>query len=241
MTLVSYAHDFVYLRTRKTAGTSTEMYLQPFCMPAGRPVSERNPRRIRSREGIVGRRATSEKLPFLLRVEIAIRRGLGLVNWGPHMEAETVRDALDADFWQRALKVSSVRNPFTRLVSAHYWNHAVEGKPVAPGEQAIRYCRRMVRRGGFQDDRKIVMIGKAFVPDVLIRQVHLADDLTALAARLGLDTSRTALPVTKKTHSSDAGRRPAIQDFYDDETADIVRRRFAWAFTHGNYSLDVPT
>jgi Sulfotransferase family len=240
MTLVSYAHDFIYLRTRKTASTSTEMYLQPFCMPPGRSVAEYSARQIISKYGIVGRRLTDKKPSPLLRAELRLRQSLGKTNWAPHMRAKAVRDGLDPAFWDRALKISSVRNPFTRAVSAFYWRLETRGEEPGNHDEVIRKFRNMVRKGGVQGDRDIVMIGKTFVPEVLIRQEFLADDLQALAERLSLDTSRTSLPVTKKTRSSDAAKRPSLAEMYDEETADIVRKRFDWVFTHANYPLDVP-
>lgn len=240
MTLVSYDHDFIYLRTRKTAGTSTEMYLQPFCISEGMIVTERNPRQIISKSGIVGRRMTSETPSAFGRARLFVRDQLGLINWLAHMPASKVRSALDPVFWDRATKISSVRNPFSRLVSSFYWSRSVRNMKTDSSKKDIRQFRRKIRNGVFHDDQDIVMIGNTFVPDVLIRQEHLAEDLNALAERLGLDTSRTGLPETKKTKSSDTAVRPPLRAFYDDETADIVRERFAWAFEHGKYSLEVP-
>jgi hypothetical protein len=241
MTLVSFAHDFVYLRTRKTASTSTEMYLQPFCMPPGHEVTEFNPRQIISEFGIVGRRLGNAPVPAWKRFELTARRHLGLRNWTPHMTAQQVRDWLEPAFWNRALKISSVRNPFARVVSEFYWEIEKDGAPPEQDAAAlIRRFRRRIRKGRFQDDRDIVMIDGHFVPDVLIRQEYIADDLAALVERLGLDPSKTSLPVTKKTKSSEAAARPPLADFYNDETAEILRARYAWAFEHGNYSPEVP-
>lgn len=240
MTLVSYAHGFIYLRTRKTASTSTEMYLQPFCMPPERAVIERSPRQIISRYGIVGRRLASAKATPIQNLSLKMRRLLGKTNWSPHMPAATVRAALDREFWDRALKISSVRNPYARLVSAFYWGLAKSGGETDDPQKMIRKFRRMVRRERFADDRDIVMINGAFVPDVLIRMEHLAEDLAAVSERLGLDPTRTHLAVTKKTKSSDAAARPGLHEFYDDETAQIVQQKFNWAFAHGGYSTEVP-
>ena len=161
-------------------------------------------------------------------------------GWGV-MEASRVRDRLTRGFWNRSLKLTSVRNPFARVVSSFYWQGEVAGKPreaLAPEVQVTRF-RRMVRNGGFHDDREIVFLDGTFVPELLIRQEHLVDDLASVADRLGLDTANAQLPVTKKTASSNETARPSLPELYDDETAEIVRDRFAWAFEHGGYSRDV--
>jgi len=240
MTLVSFQHNFVYLRTRKTASTSVEMYLQPFCMPAGQAVSEYNRRQIISDVGIVGRRLRDTSPPLHIRASGTMRRMLGRPNWRPHMSAQEVHANLPASFWSSALKVSSVRNPFARTVSSFFWFLALRDETIDEPMKLVSRFRYYVRNGRFHDDREIVTLDGQFLPDVLIRQEHLAGDLAALSERLGLDTSQSTLPVTKKTKSSDKAARPTLRAFYNDKTADIVRERFAWAFEHGPYPLEVP-
>jgi hypothetical protein len=241
MTLVSFRHNFIYLRTRKTASSSISMYLQPFCLPAGEPAMELRPLPRVSAEGIVSRSWAPAPNTPLVWLRMGLMHLTGRKIWRTHELARDVRDALDPAFWARALKITSVRNPFTRVVSSFYWHGANKGEDLAalPEARQVRRFRRMVREGRFHDDWDIVSIDGAFVPELLIRQEHLEEDLTALADRLGLDTARTRLPVTKKTAASGGGR-PSYAALYDAATADIVRQRFDWAFTHGGYAREVP-
>ena len=39
MTLVSHDQRFIFLKTRKTAGSSIESYLMPWCLPPGVTIS----------------------------------------------------------------------------------------------------------------------------------------------------------------------------------------------------------
>lgn len=239
MTLVSFAHDFIYLRTSKTASTSTEMYLQPFCTAPDRSVTERNPNPIISSYGIVGHRRVSQPIGLLNWPAALLHRVRGTDVWRPHMQASEVKGLLDPAFWGRATKITSVRNPFTRLVSSFYWGRRAE-QAIDDRDELIEAFRATVRNGDFTVNRDVVMIDDVFVPEILIRQEHLAADLENAAGRLGLDISRTHLPMTKKTRASDPESRPSIREFYDDETTDIVRRRFAWVFDHAGYSQELP-
>lgn len=242
MTLVSYTHDFIYLRTRKTASSSISMYLQPFCAPPGTAPIELNPFPLITDYGIVSRSWGKNPVP----PEVAAGHpGASLAGpdrqWVAHMEASRVRDRLAPGFWKRAIKLTSVRNPFARIVSSFYWQGAFAGKPkeeLAPEVQVARF-RRMVLNGKFQDDREIVFLEGRFVPELLIRQEHLVEDLAGVASRLGLDTTHSHLPVTKKTASSNETARPSLADLYDDETADIVRDRFDWVFVYAGYSREI--
>lgn len=239
MTLVSFDHAFIYLRTSKTASTSTEMYLQPFCTRPGVAVVERSPNPIISRHGIVGRRPVAQPLRVRDWPGALVHRMRGTDVWRPHMRASEVKGLLDPAFWDRATKITSVRNPFTRLVSSFYWGRRAE-REIDDRDALIAAFRATVRNGEFTVNRETVMIGDEFVPDILIRQEHLAADLDSAARRLGLDASRTRLPITKKTRASDPASRPSLRELYDDETTEIVRQRFAWVFEHAGYSPEVP-
>jgi len=60
MALVCYEHNFIFLKTYKTAGTSVEMALEPLCVPPGTEIVEHHPV-IKTRYGIVGRRGPATK------------------------------------------------------------------------------------------------------------------------------------------------------------------------------------
>ncbi len=55
MALVCYKHRFIFLKTRKTAGTSVEMALEPLCVPPGTEIREHRSM-IKTRYGIVAHR-----------------------------------------------------------------------------------------------------------------------------------------------------------------------------------------
>ena len=55
MVAVSHSHKFIFLKTRKTAGTSIEMLLEPLCTEPNSVVTEERATSI-TRQGIVGRR-----------------------------------------------------------------------------------------------------------------------------------------------------------------------------------------
>lgn len=241
MTLVSYAHNFIYLRTRKTASTSTELYLQAYCVPPGQKVSEFQTHPIVSKYGIAGRRRKERALKWHQKPRHLWHVMNGTNIWCPHMAADTVRAGLARGFWEKALKISSVRNPFKRMISSYYWAEERNNRAdERSADEHIEGFRRKVRNCDFKTDKDIVFLDGEFLPDALIRQEHLAEDLKELGDRLELDPTLATLRVTKKTKSSEANQRPAVSEFYDDETADIVRSSFDWVFKHAGYSPEIP-
>ncbi|MEM8789824.1 MAG: sulfotransferase family 2 domain-containing protein [Pseudomonadota bacterium] len=216
--LVSHTKGFVFLKTRKTAGTSIEMLLEPFCVPPGQDVAEIAPAK-RSRYGIVGARGVPGQRTVWRR------------DWRNHMPAERVRRNLGARRWDRYVKISAVRNPFDRMVSLYHW---LTGDPrQSPG--CIARFRRWLAAETWPDDARIVQIGGAWVVDRLIRFEHLTADLVSLSRALGLALNPAALPQAKRAAPA-AGPDPAA--YFDAACTDIVRRRMAWAFEHGGYAED---
>lgn len=226
MTLISHDHKFIFLKTRKTAGTSAEMYLQPFCTAPGHPVEEWC-EAIVSRHGIVGQRLGVEgrKRPA---PDPELRD-----QWYSHHKAEDLKKKLPWHVWLRYEKITVVRNPFRKVLSTYFWRGR-NNPPTPDIKQEIDQFRAAVRARKFNNDKQIVFVGDRFQPKTILRAERLEEDLTALARRKGLDTTRTGLPVTK--HS---GKRPTevpLEDWYDTQTIDIVRQDLAWMFEKGGYS-----
>lgn len=220
--MVSHSHRFAFLKTRKTAGTSVELFLQPFCVPDDVPVVEKT-HTIESERGIVGTRLIA---PGDGQTE-ADRK------WFNHMPASDVRANLGRLKWWRYLKVATIRNPFDRLVSQFHYRH--RNQPALPDDpQAHRSAfREFVMSGRFSDDADIVFVNGRFVVDVLLRYETLTEDLARLCARLGLDPARTALPQTKMTRDRRQGI--PVAGYYDDEIIGVVRKALDWNFRYGGY------
>ena len=53
--LISHPHRFIFIKTVKTAGTSVEAFLEPYCCPPGHVVQHWTPTLL-SDYGVVGRR-----------------------------------------------------------------------------------------------------------------------------------------------------------------------------------------
>lgn len=92
MVMIRHTHRFIFLKTRKTAGTSVEMALQPLCTPPGRPITEQTPA-IESRFGVVGRR-------HMPRGPLA-RPTFWRKDWYNHRPAAQVAQALGPETWAR--------------------------------------------------------------------------------------------------------------------------------------------
>ncbi len=235
MVLVSHKHKFIFLKTRKTASTSVEMLLEPFCVAEGHAATEET-QAIVSDAGIIGTRLVPKS-----------RRTAQSRLWYNHMPASEISHNLGSDLFDAYAKVTTIRNPFERLVSEYYYKqHRSEARflpgPVKqlmaksknPDQQSeISHFRKWLHRGRWKSDADIVFLNGKFIPDILIRFERLAEDLCKMATELGLSLDAAALPVTKSLSAS--RKSIPVSAYFGPREVDIVQQREAWSFDIAGY------
>lgn len=228
MVLVCNDPPFIYLKTRKTAGTSVEMALEPLCVPSGTPIVEHRPASFTD-QGIVGRRGGD----FAPRGPL--RNVSRLLEWRNHQGAAFVHRKLGRAEWDARPKIACIRNPFDRVVSYFHWS----GQRAGTDEDFARTRARFhdwVTSRKWHDDREIVFLKGRFIIDHAIRFEHLAGDLARVAAALGLAAGRIALPLTKSM--AKARKAHDVPDYFDRDTIEAVKSRMSWVFDHYDYPLE---
>lgn len=213
--IASFARNFVFIKTEKTAGTSIEIALTPYCARGDilTPIVMRD-ERLRLVGGEVAARNFAPRDPHL---EAVFRRAvlagdgraagsvLDALHSGPrrfynHMSAAEARAGLPADFWNRALKFTVVRHPYERAVSAIYF---VGGSELTASAFDATFERVFPAIG--IDHQRYTLDGKLVVDDV-IRHETIRSDFNRILAKLDL-APVSALPQAKSGHRRD--RRPA--------------------------------
>jgi len=129
--IVSHKHKFIFIKTKKTAGTSIEIALSKYCGPDDiiTPISPEDEEK-RSALGYRGPQNYFIPLSKYSRLDIlkAIynRKRRSFYN---HASAAYVKAALDEDIWNSYYKFAFERNPWDKLVSAYYWIYKSEPRP----------------------------------------------------------------------------------------------------------------
>jgi len=204
--LVSHDRRFIYLKTKKTAGSSVEAALEPYALPAPRRHARRTP--VVSHAGIVG-------------VGNAGRGGRE-DGWFSHMSARRVRERLDPEIWDGYVKICNVRNPWDKVVSFfHMQFPAIKREPRGTVFAAFREWVSTARRMG--QDSGIYCIDGAPVVDEVIRYGALQEDFSRVCRRLGLP--QLALP--RKAANTRGAEKIPYQDYYDAASRALVAKRFA--------------
>jgi len=213
--IISHEHEFVFLKTRKTAGTSVEIALSTVCGPDDviTPIVEED-EELRRAAG--GRGPQNHESPPLRR------RAYN------HMPAQMVRQILGREKWQRYFTFSIDRNPWDAVVSLYHWRY--RGTEPMPFGDFVR--SPMVEEYAVKNARIYRLRGEIAV-DRVCRYESLDQDVREVWGRLGLP-GEPALPHAK------GGTRPrgSYAAYYDDDTAARVAELFAPMIRDLGYTLD---
>lgn len=218
--IVSHAHRFIFLKTKKTAGSSLEFALATFCGDAD-IITPASPDEEATR---AGRRAQNYILPPSRRPRLGQLRAPFSrtperhIGFYSHMPAARARAFLGEAVWSSYFKFAFERNPWDRQVSLYFWRYPDAAR--RPSFEAFLTDPRWLRTTRNFD---IYTIGGKPAVDFLGRYDRLSTDLRTALDRIGI-RDEPALPRLK------GGTRPAGQDyrsFYTGKTRAIVADLYA--------------
>lgn len=238
--LISHHYGFVFVKPRKTAGTTVELALSPF-LKAGdlaTPIeAEEEPlRRVAAgvRVGLIGTR------PFLGRAG-ALRDHSPLsqaIRRFPEIEGYHV--------------VSMCRNPWDRAVSQFFWSlRRTDIRKCSIEEQRsafAAYTRKWGPRTWLDrvygrkrqralDATPLYVVGGRCRVGYFVRFEALADDVAGLGAWLGLDGVPRVGALAAKAGLRPAGSRDWTR-YYDPDTRDLVARECRWEIDTFGYDFE---
>ena len=214
--IISHRHKFIFLKTRKTASTSTELLLYRHCGPDD-IVTPLTPSLL-TRER--GHRAQHHIRPLtFLDPRPAIHRwwpleGFRFVDYHDHIHAADVRRYVGETVWRGYYKFAFERNIYDRQVSwFHYRTKTAWRKWRWPD------FRTFLRTSpeAHVDNHFIYMIDGEVAVDFIGRYETLGADLLQVMATLGLAAGE--LPRAK---TEDRPRDLGYRDYYDVETRELV-------------------
>ena len=196
--IASHAHRFVFVKTRKTAGTSLEIALSRHCGP----------------DDIVTRISPEDE---------ELRAAAGGV--GPqhddtdpssyaHMGARRVIEVIGRATWDAYFTFAVERNPFD-VVASSYRYSARKPSFTKTFAEFVRTPQRMER---LALNERLYRLGGSVVVDEVYRYEALPAAVADISTRLGLELD---LPHAKQ------GSGPHYRELYGPGDAEIVAQRFA--------------
>lgn len=208
--IVSYKNNFIFIKTKKTAGSSLESVLACYCgdddivTPLGdqeeierhRDFPEGYPRNFVADKGIEERyreavRSGDRKaVRKTMRDEFRVSGDAGLPR---HAGARRVKEIVDEEFWNSAYKFSIERHPYEKAVSLAWWEcrHGDFDTVLAS-----------VLRGDRYRNYDLYTLGGTLAVDFVIRFEKMAEDIPKVEQALG------GIAVLSRLPRSNAGKRP---------------------------------
>jgi len=206
--LVSHSKKFVFIKTSKTAGTSVEMYFEPYCLPdESTKITEDRDELICS-AGIIG------------------GRGNGVCdNLHSHMPAKSIKELITDKQWDQYLKFTIVRNPFDRLVSRYFFNRKVKDA-INIGDWKRQYVIndfRLFAQDSYYPLLGQITLGPNLVVDKVIRYESLQEGIAEVCELLNVEFDATKIPHLK---SGIRDKSFDIKALYDTATIRAVEEKY---------------
>lgn len=222
--IVSHKYKFIFIKTAKTAGTSTEIALSRYCGADDiiTPFMESEDEELRK---LWGGRASQNYLPRLrdhsLKTLIQwVRTGERKPLLQSHSSAQEIKTHVGPLVWDTYFKFCFERNPWDRVISHYYYKRKSEFRPTLAKYVDSGRFRRLKRAG-----IELYTINGVVVVDKICRFENLAADLDVVRRQLGIP-EKLELPFAKSQFRIDRrsyrdllddGQRMKIAEFFKDE------------------------
>jgi hypothetical protein len=227
--IASFLHNFVFIKTRKTGGTTVEMTLAPHCgaedivtaigrdeeliRGSGVPLCRNFMRDPEAEQAF--RDSMTPGKEGKRGIRRAVKRETVFTN---HMIAGEIKRELPEAFWNKAFRFTIERHPYERVVSKAFYRY----KSNKPFEEFLDEIVRDRRYSSF----KYYSIDGSVVVDDIMRTENLHEDLRRVGKRIGIPIP-DQLVRAKGTQRTD--RRPAheiLTQEQKDIIADVCKREF---------------
>ena len=238
--IVSHKHKFIFLKTRKTAGTSIEIFLSKFCSEDC-IVTQLYEDEEKIRADIGGRPAQNFSKPWTkytindwakMLTRRRLRRSLRVFN--PHMHATKAKALLGDEIWNEYFKFCFERNPWSKTVSDYHWELVKEGKSDVGFESYLN------KKSHTHIDWNAYTIDGSIAVDYIGRYEYLMEDMKSICDRIGIPFDKK-LPRAK----SFSKEKRDYKSYYNDAQIERVAQMFeneinAFGFEFGNNDSRLP-
>lgn len=219
--IISHRLQFIFLKSRKTAGTSVEIALTSLCGDDD-VITPISPDDEDARWRFAERGAQNFEIPqdkFSSVVAELRRVGSNRRTFFNHMPATAVKRAVSDEVWRSYFKFSIERNPFDRAISRYYWStRELEQRP--PFDSWIETASNLSNGRARASNWSIYAIGEEIAVDYVIRYETLSTGLAEVSKRIN---TTIVMPERKAKAGTRLDHRPPSEVLSDVAIARITR------------------
>jgi hypothetical protein len=156
--IISHKHQFIFIKTRKTAGTSIEISLSRYCQEQDiiTPISQQD-EKIRMK---IGNRPQNQGSYF------------------NHISAKRIKEMIGDDIWNSYYKFCFDRNPWDKVVSYYYYICKPKKVPFHKFMESGQYKRAL--------NYPLYSIQNEVAVDYLGSYENLEEDLEEICTKVGI-------------------------------------------------------
>jgi len=217
--IISHRYKFIFLKSRKTAGTSTEAFLERYCVSPSKE-STYEPQHTNNQQnnefGVMGYR----------------QKGKGSI--APHTYPSSIKQSVAKNYWDNYTKIINIRNPYDTAVSFYHWKayRSNTTRQIDTG----KFEQWLTQEGSnpVKSNLKFWQF-KNIDPNkyIFLRYEHLQEDLNKTLIHLGMPNYNKSLP-TYKTNLYD---RAPYQKYYNNTSKQFIDRYFGEFMNRFGYTF----
>lgn len=215
MVLVLHEKKIIFLRARKVAGTSVELFLKKY---AKKPYYSEKSKEYND----------PQKYDIVTSI----------IDKNYHMTPDEIKQKIGIKKWNEYTKICIVRNPFDILISMFWWdnrNYFSKNKNNLSKENIIKKFRKDFF-SKYKHNRLFInreFYDKNIKVDYWIRYENLNNDLQNIMKKLNINAK------IKLTNAKSGIRDKSIdrEEYYTTKMVDIVKNIYEHIFTKFNYNF----
>ena len=218
--LISHRYKFIFIKSIKTASSTTELVFLPACLPP-EMSNWRKGELLETEYGIVARNPRDQNDKDALF---------------SHSSAVQLPAILPEEVWNGYFKFVNIRNPFTRAVSRFFYQRRVAGLEEITDLATARRALSSYLRNEYASYANHVMDrkGENLLVDDVIRFETLEEDIRRIHEKLGIEMPEMAIPHQKKSTEEIKKLPPA--ELLTQGAVDAILEKDGWLFENFGYS-----
>jgi len=230
--IISHKHKFIFIKTKKTAGTSIEIALSKFC-GAGDVITPITPvdEIIRTSLGYRGPQNYLAKWHEYGVTDWGrfILRGTRPQKFYAHLSAIEIRDKIGFTLWDNYFKFCFERNPWDKVISFYYWQYKSKPRPTLTEFIRSGEAELVSNDGGLN----LYSIDGKIGVDKIYRYEEIEQEMTNIAKILDLGES-ISLPKAKAEFRQQPG---CYKKHFSEQDKDDIYKMFHKEIEYFNYTF----